>query len=153
MSINKEFRGKGHGYVYILSNPAFKDDIRKIGYTGRDVGVATRAAQLRTSGVPLPFEVDEVFECSRMTKVEKLTHQLLTERRVCNKREFFKVTLEVAKTFVQKARAWTSWAALNKPQKIQQLQVKKIEIQHKWKRLVGELVQFKLRMRGLDTSA
>ncbi len=37
-------------YIYILSNPAFKDNLYKIGHTTKNV--PTRANQLYTTGVP-----------------------------------------------------------------------------------------------------
>lgn len=43
------------GYVYILTNPSFREDWVKIGKTRRPVNV--RSAELDNTAVPLPFEV------------------------------------------------------------------------------------------------
>lgn len=41
------------GYVYILTNPSFKDDWVKIGKSSRPVNV--RSKELDNTAVPLPF--------------------------------------------------------------------------------------------------
>ena len=41
------------GYVYILTNPSFREDCVKIGKTRRPVNV--RSAELDNTAVPLPF--------------------------------------------------------------------------------------------------
>lgn len=130
-----EGRTRGSGFVYVLTNPAFKENIRKIGYTGRNVGVATRAAQLRTTGVPLAFTVEEAYECSRMTAVERLTHELLAARRISNQREFFEVPRRVADRTIRAARAWTSWAALRKA-----LEARRERARKRWQRLADTLL-------------
>jgi len=43
------------GYVYILTNPSFKEDWVKIGKSSRPVDV--RSKELDNTAVPLPFEV------------------------------------------------------------------------------------------------
>ena len=43
------------GYVYLLTNPSFREDWVKIGKTRRPVNV--RSAELDNTAVPLPFEV------------------------------------------------------------------------------------------------
>lgn len=107
----------GPGTVYILSNPSFQSDILKVGRTGRDVGPALRARQLRSTGVPSPFTVEACFACSRMCAVERVTHELLVGSRVALDREFFKISLSRAVEIVRRARAWTSWSALTKKAK------------------------------------
>ena len=42
------------GYVYILTNPSFREDWVKIGMSS--VSVEQRVKQLDSTGVPLPFE-------------------------------------------------------------------------------------------------
>ena len=46
---------KEAGYVYILTNPSFKEDWVKIGKTAREVNV--RSKELDNTAVPLPFEI------------------------------------------------------------------------------------------------
>ena len=43
------------GYVYILTNPSFKEDWVKIGKSSRPVDV--RSKELDNTAVPLPFEI------------------------------------------------------------------------------------------------
>lgn len=110
--MSKRNKKEGSGIVYVLSNPAFKDDILKVGRTGRDVGVTLRAQQLRTTGVPMPFVVERQFVCSRMCAVERVAHDLLVAKRLSNEREFFKCSLKLVEARIKKARAWTSWSSL-----------------------------------------
>ena len=102
----------GPGTVYVLSNPSFRDDVLKVGRTGRDVGAALRARELRGTGVPTPFVVESTFACSRMCAVERVAHEFLAAKRVASDREFFLVPARVAEGAVRRARAWTSWGAL-----------------------------------------
>lgn len=44
------------GYVYILTNPSFKEDWVKIGKSSRPVDV--RSKELDNTAVPLPFEIN-----------------------------------------------------------------------------------------------
>ena len=82
------------GFVYILLNPSFHDQI-KIGRT-TDAS-ETRARNLsRTSGLPTPFIViyDElVSDCE---EVERQLHQRFTGYRVSTSREFFRVPIKEA---------------------------------------------------------
>ena len=53
------------GYVYILTNPSFKEDWIKIGKSSRPVDV--RSKELDNTAVPLPFEI---FATIKTTKIE-----------------------------------------------------------------------------------
>ena len=46
---------KEPGYVYILTNPSFREDWVKIGKSSRPVDV--RSKELDNTAVPLPFEI------------------------------------------------------------------------------------------------
>ena len=46
---------KEPGYVYILTNPSFREDWVKIGKSSRPVDV--RSKELDNTSVPLPFEI------------------------------------------------------------------------------------------------
>ena len=46
---------KEPGYVYILTNPSFREDWVKIGKSSRHVDV--RSKELDNPAVPLPFEI------------------------------------------------------------------------------------------------
>ena len=52
---NKAMSNKEPGYVYILTNPSFREDWVKIGKSSRPVDV--RSKELDNTAVPLPFEI------------------------------------------------------------------------------------------------
>lgn len=75
------------GYVYILTNDAMPGLI-KIGMT---TGLPeARAAQLQTTGVPLPFSVAHSVYSPDCASLEADVHQSLPDARVSGSREFFK---------------------------------------------------------------
>ena len=88
---------KEYGYVYILTNPSFKEDWVKIGKSSRSVDV--RSKELDNTAVPLPFEIYATLKTSKYNEVEKLVHKTidrLTDLRIRQNREFFNVSPEVA---------------------------------------------------------
>lgn len=81
------------GFVYIMTNPSFRDDWVKIGYTSnldsrvRDLSGAT--------GVPLPFEVYATLKTVKYKEVEHSLHHIIdriTDLRIAKNREFFNIT-------------------------------------------------------------
>ena len=85
------------GYVYILTNPSFKEDWVKIGKSSRPVDV--RSKELDNTAVPLPFEIFATLETKKYNQVEKLVHKTidrLTDLRIRQNREFFNVAPQVA---------------------------------------------------------
>lgn len=85
------------GYVYILTNPSFKEDWVKIGRSSRPVDV--RSKELDNTAVPLPFEIYATMKTSKYDAVEKLVHKTidrLTDLRIRQNREFFNVAPQVA---------------------------------------------------------
>ena len=60
---------KIQGYVYILTNPSFREDWVKIGKSSRPVDV--RSKELDNTAVPLPFEIYATLKTSKYDKVEK----------------------------------------------------------------------------------
>ena len=85
------------GYVYILTNPSFKEDWVKIGKSARPVDV--RSKELDNTAVPLPFEIYAAIKTSKFNDVEKLVHNTLdrlTDLRIGQNREFFNVPPQVA---------------------------------------------------------
>ena len=85
------------GYVYILTNPSFKEDWVKIGKSARPVDV--RSKELDNTAVPLPFEIYAAIKTSKNNEVEKLVHKTidrLTDLRIRQNREFFNVPPQVA---------------------------------------------------------
>ena len=61
------------GYVYILTNPSFKEDWVKIGKSSRPVDV--RSKELDNTAVPLPFEIFATLKTAKYNEVEKLVHK------------------------------------------------------------------------------
>ena len=93
---------KEPGYVYILTNPSFKDDIVKIGLTSGTV--EKRMKELQTTGVPTPFEKYASIKTVKYQEVERFMHHslsLLSEgSRVNENREFFRIGPEKALSFM-----------------------------------------------------
>jgi len=87
------------GSIYIMENPAFRDNILKISQT--TYTPQKRAKQLRTTGVPAKFTVsyeEDVPDCSL---AEKLIHEKLSKYRYREEREFFVMPLQEAILQVQ----------------------------------------------------
>ncbi len=85
------------GYVYILTNPSFREDWVKIGKSSRPVDV--RSKELDNTAVPLPFEIYATLKTSKYDKVEKQIHKQidrLTDLRIRQNREFFNIAPSVA---------------------------------------------------------
>lgn len=85
------------GYVYILTNPSFREDWVKIGKSSRPVDV--RSKELDNTAVPLPFEIFATMETAKYNEVERLVHKTidrLTDLRIRQNREFFNVPPQVA---------------------------------------------------------
>ena len=88
---------KQPGYVYILTNPSFKEDWVKIGKSSRPVDV--RSKELDNTAVPLPFEIFATLKTEKYDKAEKLIHRYIerfTNLRIRDNREFFNVKPEDA---------------------------------------------------------
>lgn len=87
---SQNYHGKtsGEGFIYVLSNKAYPGLV-KIGYTRQDP--EQRAAQLFSSGVPYPFEIEATFKCKDAQWTELSTHNSL-QRFKAGDREFFKLT-------------------------------------------------------------
>lgn len=88
---------KEPGYVYILTNPSFKEDWVKIGKSSRPVNV--RSKELDNTAVPLPFEIFATIRTIKFNEVEKLIHKTidrLTDLRIRQNREFFNIQPQIA---------------------------------------------------------
>lgn len=88
---------KEKGYVYILTNPSFREDWVKIGKSSRPVNLRSR--ELDNTAVPLPFEIFATIETVKYNEVEKLVHKTidrLTDLRIRQNREFFNVPPQIA---------------------------------------------------------
>lgn len=85
------------GYVYILTNPSFREDWVKIGKSSRHVDV--RSKELDNTAVPLPFEIYATLKTTKYAKVERQIHKQidrLTDLRIRQNREFFNIAPSVA---------------------------------------------------------
>lgn len=83
---------KEAGYVYILTNPSFKDDWVKIGKSSRPVDV--RSKELDNTAVPLPFEIYATVKTVKYEVLEKNLHKTidrLSDLRIRQNREFFNI--------------------------------------------------------------
>ncbi len=83
---------KQEGYVYILTNPSFKEDWVKIGKSSRPVDV--RSKELDNTAVPLPFEIFATMKTCKYAEIERIIHKQidrLTDLRIRQNREFFNV--------------------------------------------------------------
>lgn len=81
------------GFVYILSN-AGMPGLLKIGFTTK---VPTeRAAELNTTGVPSPFEVEYYCLIDGAAALECAVHRNLASARHIGDREFFRLSLVAA---------------------------------------------------------
>ena len=86
----------GEGYVYILINPVMPGII-KIGFT-KDI--KRRLRDLDTTGVPQPYEPYFSVKTKKYQLLEKVIHReldKLTDSRLRNNREFFKMDPDVAR--------------------------------------------------------
>lgn len=84
------------GYVYILTNPSFREDWIKIGKT---TNMEERLRTLYNTSLPLPFEPFATLKTAKYNEAEKLVHHYIerfTNLRIEKKREFFNVKPEVA---------------------------------------------------------
>ena len=85
------------GYVYILTNPSFREDWVKIGKSSRPVDI--RSKELDNTAVPLPFEIYATMKTTKFNEVEKLVHKSIdrfTDFRIRQNREFFNVPPQTA---------------------------------------------------------
>lgn len=88
---------KDIGFVYILTNPSFREDWVKIGKSSRPVDI--RSKELDNTAVPLPFEIFATMKTRKFNEVEKLVHKTidrLTDLRIRQNREFFNVAPQIA---------------------------------------------------------
>lgn len=93
-------------WLYILTNPSFRDNWVKIGKSSRPVDV--RSKELDNTAVPLPFEVYAVMKTDKYNEAERQIHRLIDivnpSMRIRKGREFFNVTPETALRIFQDVR-------------------------------------------------
>ena len=104
------------GYVYILTNPSFREDWVKIGKSLREVDV--RSKELDNTAVPLPFEIFATLKTVKYNEVEKNLHKIFTDladARIRKGREFFNITSEKALDYLKDQAKIIDDAELNTP--------------------------------------
>lgn len=80
------------GYVYVLTNPSFKEDWVKIGKSSRPPEL--RGKELYNTAVPLPYEIYAMLKTEKFDKAEKLIHKMIdriSDLRITKNREFFNI--------------------------------------------------------------
>ena len=84
------------GWVYIISNDAFEEDVYKIGTTRR-LNPMERVDELGSASVPFKFNVHALMFAEDAFAIENELHRYFNDKRVNkvnNKKEFFKVDLK-----------------------------------------------------------
>ncbi|TNI27145.1 GIY-YIG nuclease family protein [Aeromonas veronii] len=87
-------------YIYVLKNPVYEAYIVKIGKTKLDPYIRAQQIYWGATGVPEHFEIAFVCKVPDCDLAEKKIHKLLSSYRKNNRREFFHLPVEVAKTAV-----------------------------------------------------
>lgn len=98
---NKKISKQKAGYVYILTNPSFKDGIFKC---GNSIDYKKRMKDLDTTGIPTPFEAIAVIWVPNCNEVEKYFHEWMSIdiKRIRKNREFFEGDVDKVKTLLHK---------------------------------------------------
>lgn len=84
------------GWVYVLHNPSFKDNMIKIGFTNRPTPQQRAQELSKHTGVPTEFEVVYAVQVPNAQSVETRVHQILQHKRAQNNREFFECSTDEA---------------------------------------------------------
>ncbi len=86
------------GYVYVLTNPSFREDWVKIGKSSRSPNV--RSKELDNSSVPLPYEIYATLKSEKFNEAEQKIHKFVKKLnpnlRIRANREFFNIKPEDA---------------------------------------------------------
>lgn len=88
-------------YVYILTNPSFREDWVKIWKSSRPVDI--RSKELDNTAVPLPFEIFATLQTEKYEIIEKKIHKILEKlagKRIRKEREFFNINPEDALNYL-----------------------------------------------------
>ena len=89
-----EFSDENAGYIYIMRNAAFENNIIKIGLTTKVT--KERAKQLSKTSVPDKFFVIREWVVKDCKKAEEEIHNLLAQYRIDPRREFFQIDIKLA---------------------------------------------------------
>ncbi len=111
------------GYVYILINPAFKEDWVKIGKTSGSV--QKRMDELFTTALPKRFDLYAWCKTSKFNELEKQMHHILdklTDSRIDEKREFFQLVPSAALSVLRELAATIDDAEFYVPSEVKAAQ-------------------------------
>ncbi|WP_373547386.1 GIY-YIG nuclease family protein [Chamaesiphon sp.] len=89
------------GYLYALTNRAFDNSLIKIGHTTKEPNIRAKEISSNT-GVPEPFDIAFAFKVYDCKEAETIIHKKLKAYRNNNKREFFIMTIDVARELILK---------------------------------------------------
>lgn len=143
------------GWVYILTNPAFKEGMIKIGFTSRDTP-QQRADELSgATGVPSKFEVAWAARMPDAQSVERTVHRLLRHKRSNSNREFFECSINEAIEMIETVAGKTIVTKMNpkksthkQPEKQIHSRHKQTTIKHKHRGLIGTMMTLLLLFLG-----
>ena len=88
------------GYIYCVSNPSYKSNIYKIGYT--TMNLHNRINSLYKTGVPTKFVINFAKTVKRCREAEQDIHIKLKKLRINPSREFFNCPLATIKGIFEK---------------------------------------------------
>jgi len=89
------------GYVYIISNKYFKDNVFKIGMTSKDE-FKPRIKKLFNTSVPVPFTVEYLIPHEYPREYETYLHKVFKKYRINGSREFFELSKEIIEKEINK---------------------------------------------------
>jgi len=81
------------GYVYIISNEYYKENVFKIGMTEKNE-FKPRLKELFNTSVPVPFTVEYLIPHEYPREYEKYLHKVFKKYRINGRREFFELSKE-----------------------------------------------------------
>ena len=91
-TITESYKKNNEGYIYILSNESFSNNLIKIGQS-KD---RYRQDELYTTGVPTKFRVEYYALVNNYVDIERRVHSLLRQYRPNKNREFFNCSISQA---------------------------------------------------------
>lgn len=91
------------GFIYIMSNPSFKDGLVKIGKSDRDPSI--RSSELYTTGVPGSFNIEYYAFVADHNSLEMLVHKKLAQYRFNESREFFTCPVPIIIEYIREQAA------------------------------------------------
>lgn len=104
-TLDRRYRENKHvGWIYVMRNPAFREELLKIGKSRRPP--MQRAAELgAATAVPEGFELIYFVHVSNHHEAERMVHHHLAQYRKSAAKEFFDVRLRIVLTALDRAAA------------------------------------------------